>query len=910
MAVTEKDRKANSALGSLQALTAAALILPGLAPAQAAEDNEFSFQYGRYEESKRDLGEVNSQFDPITVDSLQASARVRLTDRIKFAFNYIQDTWSGATPITTAPSSRQGNVAYEGGAVAGASPYFFDGPGGSVYFDAQRNPVKTNRGEISTFLGNFPILNGMDLDRRNVHTMSVASPEVRKEGNFNLTYEWDEATVSAGGGLSIENDYESRFANLGLTLDFNQKMTTLSAGLSYANSSTSARLNHDAQPFLNTLAYEGGLPHLHPKYAKLQDIPESVGGQRLLRGKREDWAVNLGLTQVVTKSSLAKFGAGYTRSTGYLSNPYKAVTAFFLRPVGYSNFDIFDPDFNINLDCGGIECGQGIVYEGKAKAFMEQRPEVRNQWSFNTGWVQYVGPLDAAMHFDYRFYHDDWGINAHTFEADWVQPLRYGWTITPRIRYYSQSEADFYTPFLLAGPSDVPDSARESSDNAKLPTQTFSSDHRLSGYGALSGGVSVSKQFTKGVRFDAGLEYYTHQGSLKIGGGGEPDYADFDYWVANGSVSVEFSAIGRSLTDHDHHHHDMTEHEPLMPAGLMCVGGHMLNQEGDFMVGYVYQYLRETGNMLNRTSKASDAAMVNNGYRTIPTFHDMHMHMIDLMYAPTDWFNIMVMPMFMDMNMDLRPLSGLDLGANTGADHLHGGHQTGGIGDTLMFGMFKLFKHRGHHINLGLGFSAPTGDVDKRLNRQHGQDGGLIHYQMQLGSGTWDFLPSLTYLGQYDKFSWGAQANATVRMQNRNDSGYRLGNMFQASAWGSYSFLSWLSGSVRGVYTVEGSIKGRFNPLSGQCPDWETARATNEPADLNNPVACDNVNPFGSTLDHPQNYGGRFWDVGFGLNVVVPGGEFSGNHLSVEWLQPVHEDVNGFQLERKGTLFATWSYMF
>ncbi|MGD7036852.1 DUF3570 domain-containing protein [Methylotuvimicrobium buryatense] len=877
---------------SLQALTAAALILPGLAPA-AAQDNEFTFQYGRYEESRRDLGEVTnldgevvlnrSQFKPITVDSLQTTANVRLADRIKFAFKYVQDTWSGATPVSTAPATRQGNVAFGSGAtMAGASPFLNTGgsAAGRVFFDSQLRPIRTKL-DMNSFQ-----VRSLGVDERNVHTMSVASPEVRKEGSFNLTYEWDEATVSAGGGLSIENDYESRFANLGMTLDFNQKTTTVSGGLSYANSSTSALLNHDAQNYINTSAYDGALPGLQPRYAKLEAVPF---GQNVLRGKREDWTVNLGLTQIVTKSALAKFGASYTRSTGYLSNPYKAVTAIFI-------------DSNVSGQCDfGLDCPADVRYVGQSKAFLEQRPELRNQWSFDTGWVQYINPLDAALHFDYRFYFDDWGINAHTFDADWVQPLGLGWSVTPRVRYYSQSEADFYTPFLIAGPSDDPGNARDSSDNSKLPTQTFSSDHRLSGFGALSGGVTVSKQFTKGVRLDASVEYYMHRGDWKIGGGGEPAYADFNFLVANAELNVNFSDLGRSLTDdHSHHHHNMTEHEPLMPAGLMCTGGHMLNQEGDFMVGYVYQYFRETGNMLNRTGKASDTSMVANGYRTVPTFHDMHMHMIDLMYAPTDWFNIMVMPMFMDMGMNQRPLTGINPPVNVGADHLHGGHETGGIGDTLMFGMFKLFKHRGHHVNLGIGFSAPTGDTDMKLNRQHTQDGGFIHYQMQLGSGTWDFLPSLTYLGQYDKLSWGAQASGTVRMQNQNSSGYALGNMFQATAWGSYSIFNWLSGSVRGVYTTEGSISGRFNPIAGNCSvNYSNA---SEP--------CNNVNPTGSTLDDPRNYGGRFWDVGFGLNVVVPGGEFSGNHLSVEWLQPVHEDVNGFQLERKGSLFASWSYMF
>lgn len=63
-------------------------------------------------------------------------------------------------------------------------------------------------------------------------------------------------------------------------------------------------------------------------------------------------------------------------------------------------------------------------------------------------------------------------------------------------------------------------------------------------------------------------------------------------------------------------------------------------------------------------------------------------------------------------------------------------------------------------------------------------------------------------------------------------------------------------------------------------------------------------------MDFPDNYGGRFWDVGFGLSAVAPLGGSEGNRLSVEWLQPVEDDVSGFQLERKGSLFASWSLAF
>jgi len=94
--------------------------------------------------------------------------------------------------------------------------------------------------------------------------------------------------------------------------------------------------------------------------------------------------------------------------------------------------------------------------------------------------------------------------------------------------------------------------------------------------------------------------------------------------------------------------------------------------------------------------------------------------------------------------------------------------------------------------------------------------------------------------------------------------------------------LDWLSASARGVYTTQGEIDGEFDgPHEDSIP-----------------------------LDFPANYGGQYWDVGFGLSAVVPIGDFKGNRLSVEWLEPVEDNVNGFQLEREGTLSVSWSVKF
>ena len=107
----------------LTLLKSSALLLPGLLQqhAHAAEDDSVDFQYSHYQEGRREgIGpvtqnnawgktldmDVPNRRNPIEVDSLHGSARVTLTDRINFAFIYIQDTWSGATPMGSAPELR------------------------------------------------------------------------------------------------------------------------------------------------------------------------------------------------------------------------------------------------------------------------------------------------------------------------------------------------------------------------------------------------------------------------------------------------------------------------------------------------------------------------------------------------------------------------------------------------------------------------------------------------------------------------------------------------------------------------------------------------------------------------------------------------------------------------------------
>ena len=891
VAVAAIKRPTPAKNNALQALTSAALVLPGLvsSPVKALENNSVDFQYSHYQEGERDLININSGLAPIAVDTIHLRSNLSLADRINFAFNYIQDTWSGATPVTTAPLVTGGNNPIlvntpDGVTTVGASPLIT----GQIALNKDLLPLS----EFSSGEAAIPNTQTVDI-------LSFASPETRNQLDFSLGYEWDEAALDVNAGVSLERDYTSGFAGLGGRWDFNQKLTTLNAGVNFTYSTTSAILDHDAAPYITKTAYT--------------DQIELRGGSEIFNAKRQDWATTLGISQILNKNSVLDGTISYINSSGYLGNPYKVVTAIFVDPTQ-------------------LESGQDVL-SGNVQALMEQRPEKRNQVAIGGKFVQFVEPLNAAVHLSYQFSHDDWGINAHIFEADWVQPLGRGWTITPRIRYYSQNEANFYQPYLTveqaysqqafddqgreiwvdaSNPDNGVEYVRDDNynlldsqgnivdestlnvrnkttpfDASKLP-DNFSSDHRLSGFGALSGGLSIAKQFSRGIGLQASFEYYTHQGGLKLGGGGEGAYADFDYYVASAALTVDLSAAANSVGHSTAHHHDNHQQHMHSPPAAMRFA-HMMPQADSWMIGYQFMYGSTGGEMRHGKNSASDQEVVQNGCsdelqcRFTPTDMSMTMSMINIMYAPTDWLNLMLMPQFVAKKMNLRELEGrppprLDVHEHTGI----GGHETGGVGDTIFAALVNIWDQPGHQVHMGLGFSAPTGAVDLEFRRIAREDGGVLHFGMQLGSGTWDFLPSVTYNGMYGDWSWGAQLSGTVRMQEENKSGYRLGNIFQATSWGNYNFTPWLSASLRGVYTWQDSIHGDFNSFNARS----------------------------GPMDYPDNYGGSFWDVGFGVTARVVKGDLVGNSVSFEWLQPAGDDFNGYQLEREGALSVTWNFTF
>lgn len=673
-----------------------------------------------------------------------------------------------------------------------------------------------------------------------VQRFQIMPLETRSQPQFNLRYFLDETTLGVSGGQSEEPDFLSNFGSVNLSREFNDKLTTVSGSYSLSSNSVGRNAMMMNMQGMNNPSFG---PTQYP----------------VLNGHSEYNAFGLSVSQVIDKNTLFQSSINYTNQNGYLSNPYKDVyIRGILTPADYANMNINNTSFNLN------NLPQGLQVMG-VDLFRENRPNNRNIWSFSNQINHNISQFDATVHFDYRFYIDDWGVDSHTFQFKWYQSVPWGVTVTPTLRYYSQSQADFFAPYYLAPRADG----------------YYSSDYRLSAFGELGGGVILSKKFAKGVKLDAGFEYVTHAGGLKLGGGGVGNYADFDYYMAHANLNVDLSAKtfagleGEGVHAMHHRHH----HGAPLPAGVMF--GHMMQQADDIMVGYRFMYSRQRGDMLNGSSLVSNQTLIANacpgsavGCIYKPLTMNMQMHMLDLMYAPTDWLNLMVMPQLMSMDMAMST-------SLTGAEDATmpmGGKKmiSDNMGDTIVTALLRGWDGDGHHVHIGAGVSAPTGSIKQLMGGTYSQG-----YGMQAGSGTWDLKPSLTYTGQSDEWGWGAQFSG-VYHTGKNRFGYTLGDQFQVTGWGSYQILNWLSASLRGVYTQQDGIHGLSSlPQLTTSPGYYTG-----------------------------NYGGRFLDAGFGLNATIQQGQFAGHNLSLEWLQPVSTDFNGYQLDRNGALSVSWSYAF
>ncbi len=179
---------------------------------------------------------------------------------------------------------------------------------------------------------------------------------------------------------------------------------------------------------------------------------------------KRSWGGIFGVTQVLDKLSMVQSNFSYQTEDGFLTDPYK---------LG------------------------------------DNRPQSRDRFAWLTRYVRYIESASASLHLDYRFYYDSWDIMAHTFEAAWYQPLDEdeNWVLRPRLRYYSQDDASFYSGL---------------SPNEIEADRFYTSDQRLSAFGSLTAGLKLIRQFGDGFSANFGYDFTVEDNALTIFNKGSP----------------------------------------------------------------------------------------------------------------------------------------------------------------------------------------------------------------------------------------------------------------------------------------------------------------------------------------------------------------------------------------------------
>ena len=273
---------------------------------------------------------------------------------------------------------------------------------------------------------------------------------------------FEKGLVDVGFSASKEYDYLHTGVNAKYAHDFNQRNTTVSAGLAYA---------HD------TIDPVGGAPIPLTPMLDVDDLSNRLGDDT-----KDILDVVIGVSQVINRNLVVQANYSYSQQDGYLNNPYKVLS-------------LVD---GVTGDTLPRTPGASGGPSGEFR--FESRPDQRTQHGLYTQAKLNLGGkvLDAS----YRYMTDDWEIDSHTLDVRFRWPVGETRYFEPHVRYYTQSEAEFY---------------RLSLDSSQPLPQFASSDYRLGNFDAITAGVKYGWKTRNDNDMSVRVEWYTQSGTVPAG---------------------------------------------------------------------------------------------------------------------------------------------------------------------------------------------------------------------------------------------------------------------------------------------------------------------------------------------------------------------------------------------------------
>ncbi|GJL80203.1 MAG: hypothetical protein NPINA01_31920 [Nitrospinaceae bacterium] len=333
---------------------------------------------------------------------------------------------------------------------------------------------------------------------------------------------------------------------------------------------------------------------------------------------------------------------------------------------------------------------------------------------------------------------------------------------------------------------------------------------------------------------------------------------------------------------------------PLSQAyiGLCCAhcGGNMpLNIPGGgipethefrFKVSQMFMVMGPLRDGTRDLDNAAELLGPANGTTFAVTPEEMrtYMTMASVAYSFTDDFAMMAMMSYIRNEMDMQFNTPLQSSTGTRGFTM----TSDGQSDLTVLGKYRLYKDDNlaptKQASVLFGLSLPTGEIEKEFtnNPVNGQNGTILPFRMQTGSGTVDPIIGVTLQSSTDPWWYGANAQLEAHVYN-NDQGYRRGSELRYD----FYLMRQVHSRVVLLGELQGWYEGTFNrePYRGRILGEGHAGGTPSGGFL-------------SPLFDPKNYGGHKLAVTLGL-------QFQPIPLHVVEMAatiPIYQDLNGPQL--------------
>lgn len=305
--------------------------------------------------------------------------------------------------------------------------------------------------------------------------------------------------------------------------------------------------------------------------------------------------------------------------------------------------------------------------------------------------------------------------------------------------------------------------------------------------------------------------------------------------------------------------------DAIAPAG---VTGDRTYDMGQLVFWYRFQGTRLDG--LRTGTNPVALSSVLNSFEAVPLRQTNAVQIAGVSFGLSDWLNLEGSVPFLVNKVQQVATADTLVKALTGFqvddDRL-------GFGDVRALVHLKLVDRGPYRAHVTGGVSIPTGSFRQTAYNPATLQEERAPYPLQIGSGTFDGIGGATFTAQNENTSTGLQAMGLFR-PHENDLNYRLGHQLESSVWGAWRVSDWVSISARVFVHWQG------NP-AGADPALDASQ---------NPAA----NPF--------LQGGTRVDLPLGLNIFFADGALRGQRITMEYAIPIHQKLDGPQLEQQWQL--------